>query len=92
MVRISQKVLANFLKANVGWQVNQGVLEKKFFFQDFKTAINFINKIALVAEKVNHHPDLQISYNKVVVRLMTHSVNAITIKDIDLAKKIDKLS
>jgi 4a-hydroxytetrahydrobiopterin dehydratase len=50
----------------------------------------FFNLIAFLAEKLNHHPDLEVSYKKIIVKLFTHSNNSITDKDIELANLIEK--
>ncbi len=65
---------------------------KTFGFKDFNEAIEFINKIRDVAEEQGHHPDLRVySYNKVEVKLTTHSANGLTEKDFNTASEIDKI-
>ncbi|MBK6966270.1 MAG: 4a-hydroxytetrahydrobiopterin dehydratase [Bacteroidales bacterium] len=67
-------------------------LENTFIFPDFVEAFAFMTKVALLAEKANHHPDWSNVYNKVIIRLSTHDAgNVITDKDRKLAKAIDKL-
>ena len=74
------------------WEIKNNFLTKEFEFENFLKAVEFINKIAKIAEKENHHPDLKLhSYKKLKVMLFTHSENKITDKDYLLAKKIDKL-
>ena len=74
------------------WEIIKGKLSKEFEFNDFTEVIKFVNKIASLAEKENHHPDLFIhSYKKLRITLFTHSENKITEKDYDLDKKIDGL-
>lgn len=68
-------------------------LTRDFKFKDFISAWAFMNKVALIAEKMDHHPDWSNSYNKVSISLSTHSAgNKITDKDRNLAGQIDKLS
>ncbi|HEY0579388.1 MAG TPA: 4a-hydroxytetrahydrobiopterin dehydratase [Candidatus Nitrosocosmicus sp.] len=74
------------------WEKIEGKLCKDFKFINFIEAFSFITKIALESEKMDHHPDITISYNKVNIKLITHDINQIGEKDIDLAKKIDKLN
>ncbi len=75
-----------------GWKkIEEGKLSKDFEFINFIEAFGFVTKIALESEKINHHPDITISYNKVNIKLITHDINQISEKDVDLAKKIDKL-
>lgn len=65
---------------------------KVFELKDFNEAIDFINKIREIAEKEGHHPDLRVyDYNKVEVKLSTHSVNGLTEKDFKLALEIDNI-
>jgi 4a-hydroxytetrahydrobiopterin dehydratase len=64
-------------------------IEREFMCKDFRDAINFVNKIAELAEKMNHHPEMCIDYNKVDVKLSTHKAGGLTHKDFDLAAQID---
>ncbi len=73
------------------WEKVDGKLSRDFEFANFIEAFSFITKIALESEKMNHHPDITISYNKVNIKLITHETNQISNKDIDLAKKIDSI-
>ena len=74
------------------WEIKNNFLTKEFEFENFLKVVEFINKIAKIAEKENHHPDLKLySYKKLKVMLFTHSENKITDKDYLLAKKIDEL-
>ncbi|MBI2667459.1 4a-hydroxytetrahydrobiopterin dehydratase [Candidatus Woesearchaeota archaeon] len=66
-------------------------ITKKFQFKDFKESMKFANKIAELAEKHEHHPDILINYNIVKIILTTHSEDGITNKDIKLAKEINSL-
>jgi 4a-hydroxytetrahydrobiopterin dehydratase len=74
------------------WEEIEGKLCKDFKFNNFVEAFSFITKIALESEKMDHHPDIQISYNKVNIKLITHDINQISKKDTALAKKIDELN
>lgn len=77
------------LQSLSGWERDDGELEKKFQFADFKSAMAFVNKVAEAAEAADHHPDIKISYNKVKMSLSTHSEGGITEKDFALAGQID---
>lgn len=72
-----------------GWAVKNGCLEKEFKFKDFAAAMQFMNALAPVAEKLNHHPDWSNSYNKVLVSLTTHSEGGLSEKDFDFAESAD---
>lgn len=73
------------------WKFVKEAIEKHFEFKDFTKALAFIVQVGFIAEKQNHHPELSNVYNKVTLRLNTHTENGVTSKDIDLAKAIDKL-
>tara|TARA_Y100000310_G_scaffold344991_1_gene460995 strand:- start:5866 stop:6189 length:324 start_codon:yes stop_codon:yes gene_type:complete len=74
------------------WEVEQGKkIKKKFEFKDFKDAMDFVNKVAELAEKENHHPNIRIYYNKVVIELTTHSIGGLSENDFILAAKIEQL-
>tara|TARA_B100001057_G_scaffold77507_2_gene72423 strand:- start:36929 stop:37159 length:231 start_codon:yes stop_codon:yes gene_type:complete len=74
------------------WIESDNKLKREFKFKDFNEAISFINRIAVVSEKYNHHPEIYNVYNKVIISLCTHDQGSvITDKDYDLAKKIDDI-
>jgi 4a-hydroxytetrahydrobiopterin dehydratase len=79
------------LKIISNWSYLENGIEKKFVFKNFKDAMVFINKIAVIAEKMKHHPDWSNVYNKVSIRLTTHDSGGVTKKDFDLARAIDAL-
>ena len=60
-------------------------------FKDFKEAIIFVNKVAVVAEAEQHHPDITIVWNKVTITLTTHAIGGLSINDFIMASKIEKL-
>ena len=74
------------------WKKENNKLAKEFVFENFKEAIDFVNRIMPLAEAADHHPDILIhSYKKVKVMLFTHSEGKITKKDYSLAEKIDAI-
>jgi 4a-hydroxytetrahydrobiopterin dehydratase len=74
------------------WTEKNNKLFRSFEFKDFKEAFAFMTKVALVAEKMNHHPDWNNSYNKVDISLSSHDAgDTVTDKDRELAEKIDNL-
>ena len=74
------------------WQENNNKLTRNFEFKNFSEAFAFMTRVALIAEKMDYHPDWSNSYNKVSISLSTHSEgNVVTDKDRKLAEKIDKL-
>ena len=74
------------------WKEKENKLEKDFEFDDFSSAIEFINKVAVISEKKDHHPEIYNIYNRVNIKLSTHDVgDIVTEKDYDLASEIDKI-
>ena len=74
-----------------GWELTGNEITKDFQFNDFKEAMEFVNKIAAEAERVQHHPDITIRYNKVRIAVTTHSDSGLTYQDFELAKVIEQL-
>ena len=74
-----------------GWQYKDQKISKTFNFNSYMEGIEFINKIAQIAEKEDHHPNITNVYNKVEIVLFTHSENAITEKDYNLANQIEEI-
>jgi 4a-hydroxytetrahydrobiopterin dehydratase len=74
-----------------GWGYIDGQLQRTYTFQDFRTAMELVNKVAVVAEQQNHHPDISIRYNKVTFAVSTHDEDGVTDKDFALIKEIDNL-
>ena len=73
------------------WDEAGGALERTFELESFPAAIAFANRLAELAERENHHPDIAISYRKVTVRWTTHSAGGITDRDQALAAETDTL-
>ena len=75
------------------WQEDNNQLQKTFVLRNFVEAFSFMTKIAMLAEKMDHHPHISNMYNKVTITLSTHDAgNTVTEKDRKLASAIDKLS
>jgi 4a-hydroxytetrahydrobiopterin dehydratase len=72
------------------WRVVDGKLNRAFKFKDFVEAFGFMTKVAVVAEKMGHHPELSNVYNRVVIDLVTHDAGGIGPLDLELAKKINE--
>ena len=75
-----------------GWQVvEEHHLFKSFQFPDFRTALDFVNRVGELAEEQGHHPDIYLAWGKVEITIWTHKVNGLTESDFILAAKIDTL-
>jgi len=87
-----QKIKQCLAKLN-GWKRDRNALAKEFTLSSFTGAAKFIAKIAPIANRMDHHPDLQLHrYKRVKIMLTTHDAGGITRKDFDLASKIDTLA
>jgi 4a-hydroxytetrahydrobiopterin dehydratase len=75
-----------------GWGGTVEGLEKTFDFTDFAGSVAFVNRVAAVADELDHHPDVTISWNKVTLRLVSHSAGGVTQSDVELARRIDPLA
>ncbi|NDB45789.1 MAG: 4a-hydroxytetrahydrobiopterin dehydratase [Nitrososphaeria archaeon] len=73
------------------WIIKNGKLHRELIFADFSEAFSFMTKVALHAEKMNHHPEWFNVYNRVTIDLMTHDAGGITSNDVELAKFIESV-
>ncbi len=89
---LSQTDLEAQLKRIPEWECNGRAIERLFEFDDFSAAMDFVNAVADIAEEEDHHPDIDIRWNKVRLVLATHSEGGLTELDFLLARKIDHLS
>lgn len=71
------------------WALKDKTIEREFQFKDFRQAMEFVNRVADIAEQQDHHPDILITYNKVTLTFSTHKVGGLSPKDFILAAKID---
>jgi 4a-hydroxytetrahydrobiopterin dehydratase len=72
-----------------GWSRGADEIIREWVFESFRAAIEFVNRVADVAEAVNHHPDIEIRYTRVSLRLSSHDKGGVTPRDLDLAARID---
>jgi 4a-hydroxytetrahydrobiopterin dehydratase len=75
-----------------GWERDRDAIRKVFKLADFKSSVDFVNRLTPIAEEMNHHPDLAISWNEVTVSVTTHSEGGLTGNDFELAASIDELA
>ena len=85
---------AEALAALPGWShdAERAAIRKSFKFRDFGEAFGFMTRVALEAEKADHHPDWSNAWNRVDISLTTHSAGGLTHRDVDLAKKIEEVA
>ena len=89
MARLSDDEIDERLAAAEGWERHGDEIRKAYEGEDFASSVAFVNRLAPAAEEMNHHPDLEISWNTVTVTLSTHSEGGLTEDDFALAKRID---
>jgi 4a-hydroxytetrahydrobiopterin dehydratase len=90
MTLATDKAIETFLEDNSLWKQDGDAIKGEFKFKDFNEAMGFVTKVALAAAAADHHPDIDIRFNRVVLVLSTHSEGGITKKDLDLASMASK--
>lgn len=87
--RLTDRQIQENLKDLKDWSWKGLEIQKTYVLRDFKDAMAFVTRTALMAEVADHHPDIDIRYKRVTLKLSTHSEGGLTQKDFDLAKEID---
>ncbi|MDQ3280985.1 MAG: 4a-hydroxytetrahydrobiopterin dehydratase [Acidobacteriota bacterium] len=89
--RVDPKQFASYIRAGLrGWRVVKGhELEKEYRFDDFAQALAFTNRIGAIAEELNHHPDIHLSWGKVRVTTWSHDVDGLSERDFRLAGRVE---
>lgn len=90
MPALTTKQIKLHLEAVPNWSKRAQTILRTFEFDGFLESIAFVNRIARKAQRMNHHPDIEIRFNKVTLKLTTHDKGAITEKDFALARQCDK--
>ncbi|RMD67970.1 4a-hydroxytetrahydrobiopterin dehydratase [Candidatus Pacearchaeota archaeon] len=89
---LSLKEISDEMESLDNWSLESGTaISKVFEFSNFKEAIEFVNKVAEVAEAHSHHPDIVITFNRVRLALTTHDEHGLTKKDFEVAREIDRI-
>lgn len=88
-MRLDEATRALFLAEHPDWDLDGEVITRTYRFEDFNEAMGFVTQVALAAEVADHHPDIDIRWNRVTLALSTHSESALTGKDTDLAARCD---
>ena len=88
---IDTEILRRMKTIDASWVLKGKFIHREIIFKDFIDAFSFMTKVALLAEKSNHHPNWKNVYNKVNIALNTHEADGLTEKDFELAMKIDRL-
>lgn len=91
MAVLAEKDVRQRLSELPGWKYGENAIERLFEFTDFAEAMKFVNRVAEAAEQANHHPDIDIRYNKVRMSLTSHDSGGVTARDLRMAKQISDL-
>ncbi len=89
LIKMSSEQIASNLESHPEWIELNNQIQRTFGFDDFVGSMKFVNEIAEYAERVQHHPDVLIRYNKVTLSVSTHDASGITYKDFELASFAD---
>jgi len=89
MALVGDSEVEAFIEAHADWQREDDAITRTYEFTDFNESMGFVTRVAIAAEKADHHPDIDIRWNKVTLTLSTHSEGGITTKDLDLADAVD---
>ena len=79
------------LKSLAGWELGGSEIRKAYAFQNYHETMAFVNAVAWIAHRADHHPDLEVGYNKCTVRYSTHSVGGLSESDFASAAKVEAL-
>jgi len=89
--RLNADELDGHLAALPGWALAADRIEKRFDFRDYHATLEFVNAVAWIAHREDHHPDLSVHYNHCDVVWSTHSAGGVTLNDVICAAKIERL-
>lgn len=87
--KLTTQAIQGWLQTRPGWARKSNALVKEYRFASFRDSIVFVNRIAGLADAADHHPDIDIRYDRVRITLSTHSAGGITEKDLKLAEQMD---
>ena len=91
MQKISTEKIESALEDLPGWHYHEDRIERNFEFADFSEAFAFLSRVALLSEKLNHHPNWSGVYNEVALALTTHDAGGVTERDLKFAREVDKM-
>lgn len=92
MAKMSESEVHSALEHASHWSETGEAIQRTFQFENFLASLEFVNRVGVEAERVSHHPDILIRYNKVTLTLSTHDAGGLTRKDFDMAATIDKMA
>ncbi len=92
MQRLAPKAVREALASLPGWRRRRNALERTVECKDFVEALRLVNRVGRLAERLQHHPDICIRWNRVTFTLTTHDAGGLTEKDLELARRIQRLA
>jgi len=92
MTKLSEPEILERIQTAKGWDRHGDMLVRSWQFSSFRRALEFVNQVASLAEKHDHHPDIILSYRQVRLELSTHSEGGLTPVDFDFAKELERIS
>ncbi len=87
--RLPPEVVEVWAAAHDRWKFRDDTIRKEYVFPSFRSAIVFVNRVATIADELNHHPEIRIRYDRVFLRLWSHDAGGVTQRDLSLAERID---
>lgn len=91
-MRLTQQEVLEKLQAFTGWTYHDNSLHKTYGFGEYSKVMEFVNKVAMIAEKQKHHPDMLVQHGTVTLSTTTHDANGVTPKDFDFIKILEQLA
>lgn len=90
LTKLTDAEVKEFLGKYPDWKLVNGQIERTYDAKTFSNAIAFVDEVAKAAEADDHHPDMDIRWKKVTLRMMTHDANGLTVRDTNMAAKADE--
>ena len=87
--KLSPEEVENWTAVHSRWKFRDDAIRKTYTFPSFRSAIVFVNRVATIADEVDHHPDITIRYDKISLKLWSHDAGGVTERDLKLAERID---
>lgn len=87
---LSDDEISELLEAHPGWRLESGVLRRSYVFTDFRSAFAFMTRVALISERLFHHPEWSNVYNKVELGITSHDVGGVSARDRDFVRNVDE--
>ena len=87
--KLPQDEVEAWTAAHPRWLFRDGAILKEYGFPSFRSAIVFVNRVATIADELDHHPDISVRYDRVVLRMWSHDAGGVTERDLNLAERID---